>query len=58
MDRQQLAYLLIILMALAIAFVAAFRWHHSHDRTYLRQRRQEAEDHDRHMAARVETPSD
>lgn len=58
MDRQQLAYLLIVLMVLAIALVMAFRWHHSHDRAYLRQRRQEVAAHERRMAERKETPSD
>jgi hypothetical protein len=57
-DRQQLAYLLIILMGCAIAFLAIFKWHHSHGRTYQRQLRKEAADHDRQMAERMQTPPD
>ena len=58
MDRQQLAYLLIILMGCAIAFLAVFKWHHSHGRTTQRRLRKEGADYDRRMAERMERPSD
>jgi hypothetical protein len=56
MTRQEIAYLLIALVALVIAAAIAFRRHHSHAQTYQRQRRKEIAKQDRLLAEKMESP--
>jgi hypothetical protein len=50
MERQTLAYLLMLLMAAAIAYYVGYRRHHGRDRTYRRRQSREAEAYEKSMS--------
>ena len=40
-DRETIAYGIMLLMALALAAFVLFKWYHSHERSYRRRERHE-----------------
>ena len=54
MDRQLIAYLLILLTALAVAIVVSFKLYHSRDRSYRRRLKRERVEYDRMIDDRAD----
>lgn len=58
LDRETIAFVLIIIMALAVTGVVAFQWYHSYDRSYRRRQRKEHAAHDKLMASKNKREGD
>ena len=54
MERQHIAYLLILLMILAIGGIVAYLRHNTHERRHQRRRVREQAAHEKRMAERAE----
>ena len=58
MERETIAYGIMLLMALALVAFALFKWYHSHERSYRRRQRRENAAHTDLMTSKESRPED